>query len=164
MKHPHFFRKGKFWKICLVSLILFFSGVRIQFAQRPSPSVGVGFQVGDPTGLSLQFYKDRGITTDILFAYHFDDFFFLNVHGLWNTHLDDGGHFHFYYGPGGFVGVRTFRSEPRRDELAAGISGNFGLNLVLSRFEIFGQATPRLEVTPLTDFEMGGGVGLRFFF
>jgi len=164
MKYPKVYGIGNFWRICLFGLVMFFTNLPIQYAQRPSPSVGIGFQAGDPTGLSLQFYKSRGMTTDILFAYHFDNFFFLNVHGLWDTHLDRGEHFHLYYGPGGFVGIRTFKNEPRTDEVAAGISGNLGLNLVLSRFEIFGQVTPRLEVTPATNLDIGGGVGLRFFF
>lgn len=164
MKYPQAFRNDKSWRICLFSMAFFFSAINVSYAQRPSPSVGIGFQAGDPTGLSLQFYKAQGVTTDILFAYHFNNFFFLNIHGLWNTHLDDHGHFHFYYGPGGFVGVRKRRPELPNDEVAAGFSGNLGLNLVVSRLEFFAQATPRIEVTPNTAFNMGGGVGMRVFF
>ncbi len=164
MKHLLVYIRSDYWKTCFLVLALFFSTIGNQYAQRPSPSVGIGFQAGNPTGLSLQFYKAHGITTDILFAYHFDNFFFLNVHGLWNTHLDSGEHFHLYYGPGAFVGIRTYKPEAIHDDVAAGLSANFGLNLVVSRVEFFGQVTPRLEVTPATDLDIGGGVGLRFFF
>lgn len=133
-------------------------------AQRPSPSFGIGFQAGNPTGLSMQFYKSHGVTTDILLAYNLRDFFFMNIHGLWNIHLDPGEHFHFYYGPGGFIGIRDHQPEDRTDEVVAGFSGNFGLNFVISRVEFFGQVTPRLSVTPFTKFYGGGGVGMRFFF
>lgn len=152
------------FKIAFFGLVMFFSNIQAQYAQRPSPSVGIGFQAGNPTGLSLQFYKNHGVTTDILFAYQFNNFFFLNIHGLWNTHLDQNGHFHLYYGPGGFVGIRRHRPELANDQVAAGISGNLGLNLVVSRLEFFGQVTPRLEITPGTKLDFGGGVGMRFFF
>ena len=164
MKHSNVYGRGEPWRVCLLTLALFFFLTGKQYAQRPSPSVGIGFQAGNPTGLSLQFYKDRGITTDILFAYDFDNFYFFNVHGLWNTHLDNRGHFHIYYGPGLFLGIRTHEPETGNDDLAAGLSGNFGLSLAVSRVEFFGQVTPRIEVTPATDFDWGGGVGIRFFF
>ena len=145
-------------------LILNFLLLNGLYAQRPSPSVGIGFQAGNPTGLSLQFYKNYGMSTDILIAYNLDDFIFLNVHGLWNAHLDRGGHFHLFYGPGGFIGIRDRSPEGRQDDVAAGFSANFGLNFVVSRVEFFGQFTPRLELTPATNFHTGGGVGLRFYF
>jgi hypothetical protein len=155
---------NKVWRYCIIALTLFFFFLNSISAQRPSPSFGLGFQAGDPTGLSLQFYKDRGVTTDILLAYDLNDFFFINIHGLWNVHLDRSGHFHFFYGPGGFIGIRDNKPEGVRDDVVAGISGNFGLNFVINRVEFFGQATPRFALTPGTRFEMGGGVGMRFFF
>ena len=151
-------------EICLIGLAFFYCFITSVHAQRPSPSFGIGFQAGNPTGLSLQFYRDHGVTTDILLAYDLNNFFFLNIHGLWNTHLDPHGHFHLYYGPGGFVGVRDYQPEGLPDDVVAGISGNFGLNFVISRIEFFGQVTPRLELTPATHYHTGGGVGMRFFF
>lgn len=134
-------------------------------AQRTTGQVGIGFQVGSPTGLSLQFYRETGMYADILFAYDLDDFYFINVHGLWDTHLDREQQFHFYYGPGLFLGFRDNNgTEDEFDNPEFGMSGNFGLNYVFGRAEIFGQLTPRLSVIPETDFEFGGGLGLRFFF
>ncbi len=147
-----------------IGLLFFLLSYSQLHAQRPSPSFGIGFQAGDPTGLSMQFYKNHGVTTDILLAYNWEDFFFLNVHGLWNVHLDSHERFHFFYGPGAFVGERDYQSEGRDDDVEAGVSGNFGLNFVLHRVELFGQVTPRLALTPGTNFEWGGGLGLRFFF
>lgn len=155
---------GKRSRILFIALTLVLFCFSDLLAQRPSPGFGIGFQVGNPTGLSMQFYKERGMTTDILVAYNLKDFFFLNIHGLWNVHLDQAERFHFYYGPGGFVGIRSHKPENRKDDVEAGISGNFGLNYVVKRIEFFGQATPRLALTPGTNFNMGGGVGMRFFF
>jgi hypothetical protein len=45
-----------------------------------------------------------------------------------------------------------------------GISGQFGLNFFVEQFEVFLQLTPRLHVLPATDGDVGGGVGLRYYF
>lgn len=152
------------WKTTVL-LAAFFCFSGSLFAQRPSPSVGIGFQVGDPTGLNLQFYRATGMYTDILFAWDLDDFFFVNVHGLWDQHLDARQRLHVYYGPGAFLGVRDRKrgEDFDRNNPVVGLSGNLGLNLVFGRAELFGQVTPRLSLTPGTDFNLGGGVGMRFF-
>lgn len=137
------------------------------FAQN----VGIGFQVGDPTGLNLHFRNGPGaMHTDILFAWDLGDddhdFFFVNVHGLWFKRLATTEAFNFYYGPGAFVGFRDHnrKKDNNDNEVVVGFSGNFGLNYEFSRFDIFLQVTPRLTILPGTDFDGGGGLGMRFFF
>lgn len=107
---------------------------------------------------------------DILLAWDIDDdkydFFFVNVHGLWFKPLNASSpQFNFYYGPGAFVGLREHEDRFDDDhDVVIGASGNFGLNMEIDRFDVFLQLTPRLSLTPNTDFDMGGGLGLRFFF
>lgn len=153
------------WKIPVL-VAAFFCCSHSLSAQRPSPSVGIGFQAGSPTGLSLQFYRETGMYTDILFAWDLDDFFFVNVHGLWDQHLDAERRLHVFYGPGLFLGVRDRKGRelPNDNNPVFGVSGDLGLNLVFGRVELFGQVTPRLALTPGTDLNVGGGAGLRFFF
>lgn len=158
------YRSGILFGIRTIAASLFLFYCLQLDAQRPSPSFGIGFQAGSPTGLSMQFYKEHGVSADILLAYDLQDFFFVNVHGLWDVHLDPGHHFHFFYGPGGFVGIRNYKPVEQKDDVVAGISGNFGFNFVVQRIEIFAQFTPRLALTPGTYFDNGGGVGMRFFF
>jgi len=138
------------------------------FNSLSAQNVGIGFQLGDPTGLNLQF-KNRsgGMRPDILLAWDANDgdrnFFFVNVHGLWFKRLGAREPFNFYYGPGAFAGVRDRRKKENDNETVIGFSGNFGLNYEFSRLDIFAQLTPRLSVVPATDFNMGGGFGLRFW-
>ncbi|GAB4493024.1 MAG: hypothetical protein OHK0019_16080 [Saprospiraceae bacterium] len=133
-------------------------------------NVGVGFQAGAPTGLNLHFRNTKPMRLDILFAWDFDDddrdFFFVNVHGLFFKPLSANPKFNFYYGPGAYIGVRDRDRPPfdDDDETVLGFSGNFGLNLEIDRFDIFLQLTPRLDLVPDTDFDIGGGLGARFFF
>ncbi len=156
------FKKG----LLLIVWSIFCLGFGQQvFAQHSPGRVGIGFQAGDPTGLSLQFRSARGMSADILMAWHANDFFFVNVHGLWFKGIDQSGHLLFYYGPGVFVNFREHnKHNDDDDEARIGLSGNFGLSLGLGRFDIFGQITPRLALTPGTSFDLGGGVGARFFF
>lgn len=135
-------------------------------AQRPSGSVGIGAQFGSPTGLSLKIYQPTGLSTDILAAWDLDDFFFLNVHGLIERHIDADQRFHYFVGPGVFAGIRDTGADDDLDNnsFAAGISGTAGLNFIIGRVEIFGQITPRLELIEETDGAIGGGGGIRVYF
>jgi hypothetical protein len=138
-------------------------------AQKSGGNVGVGFQVGDPTGLNLHFRGNKAMRLDILFAWDFDDddrdFFFVNVHGLWFKPINSNPTFNFYYGPGAFIGIRDNDGQGDNDEdTVFGVSGNFGINYEFDRFDIFLQLTPRLELVSDTDFDIGGGLGMRFFF
>ena len=105
---------------------------------------------------------------DLLFAWDFDDddrdFFFVNVHGLFFKPLSASPRFNFYYGPGAYIGVRDHNRRDRDDDTVLGFSGNFGINVEIERFDIFLQLTPRLDLVPDTDFDIGGGLGARFFF
>ncbi len=149
----------------LLGLVAFTSLV---FNSLSAQNVGIGFQVGDPTGLNLHFRNNTGgMRPDILLAWDANDddrdFFFVNVHGLWFKRLATKEPFNFFYGPGAFVGVRDRRKKEERNETVIGFSGDFGLNYEFSRLDVFVQLTPRLSIIPGTDFNIGGGLGLRFF-
>lgn len=137
-------------------------------AQNRGGNVGVGFQAGAPTGLNLHFRNTKPMRLDLLFAWDFDDddrdFFFVNVHGLFFKPLSASPRFNFYYGPGAYIGVRDHNRRDRDDDTVLGFSGNFGINVEIERFDIFLQLTPRLDLVPDTDFDIGGGLGARFFF
>ena len=132
-------------------------------AQRAPGSIGLGGQVGEPSGITLKFYNPRGLSYDFLAAWDLDDFFFLNVHGLYERHLNTTQDVHFFFGPGGFIGIQD-RPRDEDDEVIAGISGTFGLGFLIEQFEIYGQLTPRLAVVPETEGDIGGGLGVRFYF
>lgn len=125
-------------------------------------SVGIGAQFGDPTGLSLRFNRVGNLNYDVLAAWDFDDYFFVNVHGLWEHSLANEPRMNYFYGPGAFIGVRE-RGRWRDNAGAFGISGTVGLNIYIKKLEIFAQITPRLAIIERTDGNIGGGVGVRFY-
>lgn len=144
--------------ILLFLLIAFISGP-LQ-AQREPGDVGIGIQIGQPTGLAIKVYNP-GTSVDILAAWNWDDLLFLNMHAIFDAALNDNHTVHFFYGPGAYVGLRE---RPGDDIVDYGISGNFGIDFLISKFEIYLQATPRLSLLSTRDFDMGGGVGFRFYF
>ena len=129
-------------------------------AQVPGRNLGIGGQLGDPSGLTLKLYRHPGFAYDFLLAWDLDDdAFFLNLHGLYERPLQDTP-LRYYLGPGVYVGVRD---RPGASDTFVGISGNFGINYFIERFELFGQLTPRLRLAPSTDGDLGGGIGLRYY-
>jgi len=143
---------------CLLFL-LFFTSLSAQ-------NVGIGVQLGRPSGLTVKVYKPSAMSVDVLAAWDLDDFFFVNVHGLWEKPISGDGKFRFFYGPGAFLGIydRDDRSRFDEDEFSIGVSGNLGLSVWIDRLELYLQVTPRLAVLERTEADVGGGFGLRFYF
>lgn len=147
-----------------VALLVFAFSSGLQ-AQRPG-GVGIGVQLGDPSGLSLNLPTSGRASIDLLAAWDLDNFFFLNGHALFMQPLGSVPELGVFYGPGLFIGVRD--RDTRRwdfeDEVYAGISGTIGLNYFIDRFEIYLRATLRLQLIDKTDGSAGGGLGLRYYF
>ncbi len=129
-------------------------------AQRQAGDAGLGVQIGQPTGVSLKIYNP-GASTDFLAAWDWDNFLFLNIHAIFDASLNDAHTIHFFYGPGGFIGIHQ---NPGNNKIDLGLSGNFGLDFLIQNFEIFVQATPRLSLKNTNNFNIGGGAGFRFYF
>ena len=132
-------------------------------AQRAPGDVGIGGQVGNPSGLSLKIYQSGFPSYDFLAAWDLDNFFFLNAHMLQEQHLGNSENVHFFYGPGAFLGLDD-RPDDESDDTVVGISAQFGINVIVDRFEIYARVTPRLSLAPNTDGDVGGGLGLRYYF
>lgn len=134
-------------------------------AQSVGDNWGIGIQLGQPAGISIKKHNSSGMSADILLAWDLDDFFFVNLHGVWEKDVSGANGLHFVYGPGVFAGFRERnRNRDDDDELFLGISGTFGLSYYIDQFEIYLRLTPRLAVIESTDGDVGGGIGFRFFF
>jgi hypothetical protein len=128
-------------------------------AQPNSGSVGIGLQLGQPSGLSLGVYKPSGMALDVLAAWNLNDFLYLNAHGLFST--GDASPFRLFYGPGVYVGL--YERGNAEDQIAAGLSATGGVSIFIGSFEIYGRVTPRLLLISQTDVAIGGGLGLRLY-
>lgn len=149
---------------CLAGLSLLLTAPAA--AQRVPGALGIGGQVGDPSGVTIKIYNPTGVSYDFLAAWDLDDFFFLNMHGQYERSLDveNVSGVEYFFGPGAFVGIRD-RDEPVEDDFVLGISGRLGINVPLEdRFEFYAQFTPRVSLVPDTDGDLGGGLGVRYYF
>lgn len=137
-------------------------------AQRTSGAVGIGGQVGDPSGLTLKVYNANTASYEVLAAWSsINDFFFLNGHALFENRISAQNvdqPLDWFIGPGGFIG--TFQTGGAfGGELVLGISGTVGIEMLLAdHFELYLRATPRFALVPETDGDLGGGLGLRYYF
>ena len=159
-----------FRTLSLVTLaVLLSAGVASRaHAQRTDGAVGLGGQIGDPSGITLKFYNADAPSYDVLAAWSgLDDFFFLNGHALFEHSIQAENvdrPLEWFIGPGAFLGAFE-QGRDGDDGLALGISGTAGLQILLDdRFEVYLQATPRFFLVPETDANIGGGLGLRYYF
>ena len=120
-------------------------------------SFGIGGQIGEPTGLTLKFAGRPGL--DLAAEWDFEDYLFVQGHVLLAERRFPGtrSDVRYFYGPGVFVGARN------DNDTAFGLSFNVGVNFYTGPIELFGQLTPRLRLTPDSDFDLGAAAGLRFY-
>lgn len=136
--------------------------------QRTSGAAGLGGQIGEPSGVTFKIYNAGAPSYDVFGAWSsVNDFFFLNAHALFEEPIAAENveqPFEWFIGPGGFIG--TFEGGgPFEGEAVIGISGTVGLQMELAdHFEVYLQATPRFALIPETDGNLGGGLGLRYYF
>lgn len=123
-------------------------------------SIGVGIILGDPTGISGKYWIDKDNAIDA--AIGFDRF---SVHAdylfhLWNIFPQTGGgDFGGYFGPG-----LVFKDK-KHDNM---VGVRFALGAVFEMdtypVEFFAELVPVLELSPESDLNLDGGIGVRYFF
>jgi hypothetical protein len=100
---------------------------------------------------------------DFVAAWDLNDFFFLNGHLLFDRPLGQDRRVTFFYGPGGFVGIRDGRPDDD-NEASLGVSVSAGISFRQDPLEIQFRLTPRIAVVPNTNATIGGGLGLYYWF
>lgn len=125
--------------------------------------LGLGIMLGEPTGISLKSWNNDRSAFDVGAAWSFagsNDAIHLHADYLLHKWLDvEEGNLAFYYGIGG----RVVLSDP---DARAGIRVPFGLNYIIpdSKVDLFVEAVPILNLTPNTDFDGNGALGVRYYF
>ncbi len=146
-------------KLFLASIIALFSlGL---FAQ--DSGFGIGAIFGEPTGLSAKMWTSEKTAIDGAVAWSFAGNGFLHMHADLLIHNFDlisvsEGKLPLYFGLGAFV---TFASD-----LGLGVRIPIGLAYQFegAPLEIFAEIAPGLSLLPGTDFYIGGGIGIRYYF
>ncbi len=153
---------------CLVWMMLLCSCVH---AAEKKGDFGIGFIVGEPTGLSFKWWtqKNRAVdaalgfsTSDVSFHLHADYLF--HAANRFQTRKEK---LPFYYGMGfRFKELKTTERRTKSSETHFGFRFPLGLDFFLQQtpLEVFIEAVPVLDFTPGTDFELKAAGGIRYYF
>jgi len=128
-----------------------------------SRGFGLGIVLGEPTGLSAKLWTGSSNAFDFAAAWSFkgDGQLLLQADYVWHS-FDlirvSSGRLPLYYGIGGRI---IFADDP-----LLGIRIPLGLNYQFASapIDIFAEIVPILDLIPSTDFDLGGGLGARFWF
>ena len=148
-------------------LVMLLGGVStpVYSAQDQRPRLGVGFLLGEPTGLSMELELNRTHSLDAVVSYslvqgrlHLHSDYLVRVHKHRHTH--ELGSIVPYFG----LGARLALGEDKEDGLSVRIpvgAINFSLK---RRLGVFFELAPGISVLPDTDFVMGAALGARYYF
>ena len=147
------------WTILvLVSLLLIADPALSQ-----SREFGLGIQLGEPTGLNGKLWTGRTNAVDFAVAWSFEgrDEMVMQADYVWHS-FDvfpvSKGELPLYFGIGGRA---ILKNDP-----VLGVRIPVGLAYMFESapLDIFMEIAPILNVIPSTDFDAGGGLGIRFWF
>ena len=145
-----------FFRILVILVVISLSTT---YAQK---SFGLGIILGEPTGLSAKLWASSANAFDFGAAWSFkgSGHMLLQADYVWHSGLSktSSGKFALYYGIGGRI---IFSNDP-----TVGARIPIGLDYIFSStpIDIFAEVVPILDLIPSTDFEVNGGIGIRFWF
>ncbi|MDO9575046.1 MAG: DUF3996 domain-containing protein [bacterium] len=141
---------------CFIIIAVLLSGA----VAAQSTGFGLGVIVGEPTGLSCKLWRGSNTAIDGVAAWSFGKGGALQLHSDYLFHnfnlIKD--NIPIYYGIGGKIKFAE-KSE-------AGIRIPLGIDFLLTEapLDIFFELVPLIGLVPATDFEVNGGIGIRYFF
>jgi hypothetical protein len=149
-------------KTVLISVFFFItvSLFNTSKAQYRPGNTELGVILGEPTGVSLQLWQSGTTAIDGALAWSFGKNDKIHIHADYLIHNPlevDRGSLTFYYG----IGARAILT----DEAHFGARIPVGLQYIIpdSRVSLFFEAAPIFDLIPATDFDVNGGIGVRYF-
>jgi hypothetical protein len=128
-------------------------------------SFGLGATLGEPLGVNGKLWLSEKTAVDAGVGWSFGDQDGVQVHADFLYHKFDlfqvsSGQMPLYFGIGGRVKFVD------RGDNRAGIRGPVGISYLFpnSRWEVFGEVAPILDLAPKTSLEWNGGIGFRYYF
>lgn len=155
----------KLFTIVLLTAFITVSFHSLTYAQDADKDLGLGFMVGEPTGLTLKSWTGGNNAFDLGLSWSLGRYDAINIHGdyLWHNYnvFDevDPGTLPLYYG----VGARLVLAE---NDAILGARIPIGMNYLFedSPIGLFLEVAPIINLVPSTDFDVDGGLGARFYF
>lgn len=151
--------------VFLAALVALSAAVPAAAAQRDK-TFGIGFIIGDPTGLDGKLFLNNENALEFGTAwslsgnneFHLQGDYLYHRYGLF--HLNTRDELPLYFG----IGAHVILVDNADDVF--GIRFPVGLSYIFADypFDIFGAIIPILDLAPDTDFDLEGAIGARFWF
>jgi hypothetical protein len=136
-----------------------------------APRFGLGFILGEPTGITGKLFLQENHALDFILAYDITDEAFavaVDYHFVFDLARFSSGRMPLYVGIGGKLAVfgDKGRRHNRNEDVAFGLRVPVGLSFFFDRvpIEIFLEIAPGIRVFPDTSADVDGGIGVRFYF
>lgn len=157
--------------IILLAAFISTSFTMITYAQNGDKDIGIGVIVGEPTGLSLKSWLNERNAFDAGLAWSLGRYDAVNLHAdyLWHNYdvFDDveEGALPLYYGVGGRIVFTDDYPDPGDNNVVIGVRGPVGINYLFeeSPLGLFLEIAPILNLTPETDLDLDGALGIRIY-
>jgi hypothetical protein len=148
-----------------LSVLLFLALVNFSQA-RTGGNFGLGIILGEPTGISGKLWMSGTSAIDGAVAWSWSDNTSFHLHMDYLIHnfsviKVESGQLPLYFGIGGRI---KFREGDRDDVFGVRIPVGLDYLFTNQPLDIFFEIVPMLDLAPDTDFDMAGGVGIRFYF
>jgi hypothetical protein len=121
---------------------------------------GLGFMLGEPSGLDAQFFWSQKSAIDVNVAWSWKDWFFVAAdYQVYNKLADSPPEWRWYYGLGGYL------TTPHNEDGTLGLRVPLGVKYRFpnSPVDIWGEIDPALQLVPDTTPELQGGIGVTFW-
>jgi hypothetical protein len=142
-----------------ILVILLLLSLSATYAQS---KFGLGIILGEPTGVSAKLWTGGTNALDFAAAWSFkgDGHLLLQADYVWHSAIigPSSGKLAFYYGIGGRV---IFSDDPL---IGARVPVGLDYKFDTAPVDIFVELVPILDLIPSTNFNFGGGIGVRFWF
>ncbi|MBN2174625.1 MAG: hypothetical protein JW731_10860 [Bacteroidales bacterium] len=145
--------------IIFISIALIYSDSL--FSQKSG--FGLGIVIGEPTGISGKYWTSRTTALDGAVAWSFNHSGSFYLHGDFLKHHFDvinisEGQMPLYYG----IGAKVILA----DDGILGAHVPLGIAYLFegAPLDIFLEIRPGLNLLPATEFDMSGGIGVRYYF
>lgn len=130
--------------------------------------VGLGFIVGEPTGIDFKIMLNRTNALEFALAWSLADENDLHIQGdyLWHRYdlidLNSSDQMPLFFG----IGARLVMIDVQGVDDVFGVRFPVGLDYIFADypFDVFVEIVPILDLTPETDFDLEGAIGARFWF
>lgn len=153
-------------KIIFASLTVLLVATAVGTASAQEKNVGLGFIIGEPTGIDVKFNLTKIHALEFALAWSLSDENDLHVQGdyLWHKYdvidLNNSDEMPLFFGVGGRIILREDVDD------VVGVRFPVGLDYIFANypFDIFVEIVPILDLAPDTDFDLEGAIGARFWF